>query len=137
MKLDYLCSQLLPTHFWVWGMHVLLLFSEKQKTENPHLLSLNCAKCKTQQFQKSYLILIIQRWKTFIPQKTKQSSKQSIFIRYKCVHNLVIFIKTTLSSLSVTIPFTSLFPLLYDQHFFEKSVQLIAVVLCLLCIFFN
>ena len=108
----------------------------KQKPKKPHLLSLNCPKCRTQQFQKSYLILIIQRWKTFIsPPKNKAIITKVYFIRYKCIHNLVIFIKTTLYSLSVTIPFTSLFPLLYDQHFFQKSLQLMAVVLCLLCIF--
>ena len=71
----------------------------------------------------------------YLPPKQSNLITKAYFIRYKCIHNLVIFIKTTLSSLSVTIPFTSLFPLLYDQHFFQKSLQLIAVVLCLLCIF--
>lgn len=132
------------THTFGFGacMFYYSFLKKKKETKNnnkkkttPHLLSLNCPKCRTQQLQKSYLTLIIQRWKTFIsPPKQRNLLTKACFIGYKCVHNLVILIKTTLSSLSVTIiAFSSLFPLLCDQHCFKKRVQLIAAVLFALC----
>ena len=66
----------------------------------------------------------------YLPPEQRNLLTKAYFIRYKCVHNLVILIKTTLSSLSATIAFASLFPLLYDQLCF-----VIAAVLFALCSF--
>lgn len=74
-----------------------------------YLLSLNCPKCRSQQFQKLYLILVVQRWKTFISLQNK-----AYFTRYKYVYNIIILTETTLASLSITVLFGSSFPLFYD-----------------------